>query len=138
MQWASSRLVACERVGDLREAQDEHSRLSKVGGHNDVDRVREATDLLRLIGESIPLRPRGREHIGLCPFHDDKTPSMAVVTHKGNAFYKCHACGAGGDCFDFVMQYHRMDFPEALRFLAQKAGVALTPWKRDDAEATGP
>ena len=112
--------------------------MSKVGGHNDVDRVREATDLLRLIGESIPLRPRGREHIGLCPFHDDKTPSMAVVTHKGNAFYKCHACGAGGDCFDFVMQYHRMDFPETLRFLGQRAGIALTPWKRDEAEATGP
>ncbi|HVP72774.1 MAG TPA: DNA primase [Phycisphaerales bacterium] len=112
--------------------------MSKVGGHNDVDRVREATDLLRLIGESIPLRPRGREHIGLCPFHDDKTPSMAVVTHKGNAFYKCHACGAGGDCFDFVMQYHRMDFPEALRLLAQKAGITLTPWKRDAAEAAGP
>ncbi len=121
-------------AGDLREAQDEHSRLSNVGGHSDIDRVREATDLLKVIGESVVLKPRGREHIGLCPFHDDKNPSMAVITHKGNAFYKCHSCGAGGDVFDFVMNYHKMDFAEALRYLAQKAGVTLTPWKGDKDE----
>lgn len=97
--------------------------------------MREATDLLRLIGESVVLKARGREHIGLCPFHDDKNPSMAVVTHKGNAFYKCHSCGAGGDAFDFAMNYHKMDFGEALRFLAQKAGITLTPWKREDDDA---
>lgn len=118
-------------AGDLREAQDEHSRLSNIGGNSDIDRVREATDLLKVIGESVVLKPRGREHIGLCPFHDDKNPSMAVITHKGNAFYKCHSCGAGGDAFDFVMNYHKMDFAEALRHLAQKAGVTLTPWKGD-------
>lgn len=96
--------------------------------------MREATDLLKLIGEHVPLRPKGREHVGLCPFHDDKNPSMAVVTHKGNAFYKCHSCGAGGDAFDFVMNYHKMDFGDALRHLAQKAGITLTPWKREDGE----
>jgi DNA primase len=113
--------------------------LSRLAGHSDIDRVRDATDLVRLIGEHVVLKPRGREHVGLCPFHDDRTPSMAVVTHKGNAFYKCFACGAGGDAFDFVMNYHKMDFGEALRHLAQKAGITLTPWKgSDDDAARGP
>ncbi|MCI0674597.1 MAG: CHC2 zinc finger domain-containing protein, partial [Phycisphaerales bacterium] len=71
-------------------------------GQSDIEVVRDATDLVRLIGEHVALRPKGREHVGLCPFHDDKNPSLAVVTHKGNAFYKCHSCGAGGDAFDFV------------------------------------
>jgi DNA primase len=101
--------------------------VGQFSGQSDIDRVRDATDLVRLIGEHVPLKPRGREHVGLCPFHDDHSPSMAVVTHKGNAFYKCHACGAGGDAFDFVQNYHKMDFAEALRFLADRAGITLTP-----------
>ncbi len=52
---------------------------------------------------------------------------MAVVTHKGNAFYKCHACGAAGDAFNFVMDYHKMSFPEALELLAQRTGITLRP-----------
>ena len=104
--------------------------MSKLTGlHSDIDAVRDATDLVRLIGEHVALRPKGREHVGLCPFHDDKNPSFCVVTHKGNAFYKCHACGAGGDAFDFVMNYHRMEFGEALRFLADRAGIKLQPRK---------
>jgi DNA primase len=109
-----------------------------LSGQSDIDKVRDASDLLKVIGEHVVLKPRGREHVGLCPFHDDRSPSMAVVTHKGNAFYKCFACGAGGDAFDFVMNYHKMDFGEALRYLAQKAGITLTPWKGDEQEERGP
>jgi DNA primase len=101
--------------------------VSRAAGHSDIDRVRDATDLVGLISEHVALRQRGREYIGLCPFHEDHRPSFAVVTHKGNAFYKCHACGAGGDCFTFVTRLHKMDFPEALRFLAERAGIELTP-----------
>ncbi len=101
--------------------------MTKHAGQSDVDSVRDATDLVRLIGEHVALRPKGREHVGLCPFHDDKNPSFAVVTHKGNAFYKCHSCGAGGDVFDFVKNYHKMEFGEALRFLADRAGITLKP-----------
>jgi DNA primase len=93
----------------------------------DVDRVRDATDLLRLIGDHIALRPQGREHVGMCPFHDDHRPSLHVVTHKNQAFYKCFACGASGDCFRFVMDYHKMEFPEALQYLADRAGIKLRP-----------
>jgi DNA primase len=98
------------------------------------DRVRDATDLVRLIGEHIALKPKGREHVGLCPFHDDHKPSFAVVSHKGHAFYKCFSCGASGDCFRFVMDYHKMSFGEAIRYLAEKAGITLNARKqRDDA-----
>ena len=85
--------------------------------------VQQQTDLVRLIGESVALRPRGREFIGLCPFHDDKHPSMYVSPAK--QIYKCFSCGAGGDAFAFVMQYHKMTFPEALRMLADRAGIKL-------------
>ncbi|MFM7133053.1 MAG: DNA primase [Planctomycetota bacterium] len=97
--------------------------------NNDRDRVLAATDILSLIGEVVALRPKGREHVGLCPFHDDRSPSMSVVTHKGTGFYKCFACGAAGNAIDFAINYHRMEFPEALRFLAERANVELTPWE---------
>ena len=68
--------------------------MSSLAGQTEIEQVRDSTDLVALIGEHVPLRSKGREHVGLCPFHDDHTPSLAVVTHKGNAFYKCHSCGA--------------------------------------------
>jgi DNA primase len=111
--------------------------LSRLLGQSDVDAVRQATNLVQLIQEHVPLRPKGREHVGLCPFHDDHSPSFCVVTHKGNAFYKCHSCGAGGDVFDFVMNYHKMEFGEALRYLADRAGITLRPRTADPTPTAG-
>lgn len=105
-------------------------------GHSDRDRVLAATDLVSLIGEHVTLRKKGREHVGLCPFHDDRTPSMHVVSHKGTPFFKCFACGESGGAIDFVMKYHKMDFREALRLLADRAGIELT--QRAQPEVTGP
>lgn len=108
---------------------------------SDIDAIRRATDLVRLIGEHVSLKPKGREHIGLCPFHDDSSPSMCVVTHKGDAFYKCFACGASGNCFQFVMQYHQMEFPEAVRYLADRAGITIETRQAsptDDGTPQGP
>jgi len=96
-------------------------------GNNDRERVLASTDIVRLIGEHVQLRPKGREFAGLCPFHDDKTPSMQVSPQK--QIYKCFSCGAGGSCFDFVMGYHKLDFREALKMLADRAGIELTPFK---------
>ena len=92
---------------------------------NDRDRVLEATDLVSLIGEHVWLVRKGREHHGLCPFHDDHRPSMAVVTHKGIPFFKCFSCGAAGNAIDFMMRYHRLEFPDAFRQLAERAGITL-------------
>jgi DNA primase len=96
-------------------------------GHNDRENVLAATDIVRLIGEHVQLRPKGREFAGLCPFHDDKNPSMQVSPQK--QIYKCFSCGAGGTAYDFVMGYHKMTFPEALKLLADRAGIELTPFK---------
>ncbi|HRJ49519.1 MAG TPA: CHC2 zinc finger domain-containing protein, partial [Phycisphaerales bacterium] len=93
--------------------------------NTDRERVREAADIVRVIGEHVALRSRGREYIGLCPFHDDHSPSMGVVPHK--QIYKCHACGAGGDVFTFVQRHLKMDFREALEYLAERFGVTLAP-----------
>lgn len=87
------------------------------------DQILAATDLVRLIGESVALKARGREYIGLCPFHDDKNPSLHVSPAK--QIYKCFSCGAGGTAFDFMMNYHKMTFVEALKHLADRAGIKL-------------
>lgn len=90
--------------------------------------MRDASDIVRIIGEHISLKPKGREFVGLCPFHDDRTPSMTVVPHK--QFYKCFSCGASGDVFTFVQKFLRMEFRESLEFLAERAGVQLTPLRQ--------
>jgi len=97
----------------------------------DIERVREATDLVALISMYVPLQPKGREWLGLCPFHEDNKPSFTVVTHKQNAFYKCHACGASGDCYKFVQEYLKKDFGESLRYLADKAGIDLSNTRQE-------
>lgn len=94
---------------------------------DDKQRVLDATDIVRLIGEHVTLRAKGREYVGLCPFHDDHKPSMCVVPAK--QIYKCFSCGAGGDAITFVREYHKMGFREALEFLADRGGIKLTPWR---------
>lgn len=96
-------------------------------GGDDRQRVLDATDIVRLIGESIALKPKGREYVCLCPFHDDHSPSMFVVPHK--QMYHCFSCGAGGNAITFAMNYHKMTFREALEYLAERSGIALTPFK---------
>lgn len=93
--------------------------------NDDVQRVLDATDIVRLIGDHLALKRKGREYIGLCPFHDDHSPSMYVVPHK--QIYHCFSCGAGGNAFGFVMNYHKMPFREALEYLAERSGITLTP-----------
>lgn len=95
--------------------------------NQDRDKVLTATDIVDVVGEHVALKPKGREFVGLCCFHDDKKPSMFVSPAK--QIFKCFACGAGGSVFDFVMRYHKLTFPEAMKYLADRAGIQLTPWK---------
>lgn len=90
----------------------------------DIQRVRESTDIVRLIQEHVSLKQKGREFVGLCPFHDDHSPSMNVSPSK--QIYKCFSCGAGGDVYTFVQEFHGMSFAEALKHLADRAGIELT------------
>ncbi len=97
--------------------------------------VQAATDIVRLIGEQVALRPKGREFVGLCPFHNDKNPSFSVSPAK--QIYKCFSCGAGGDVFSFQMNYHKMSFPEALKHLAERAGIEIRDDRDPAAAAAG-
>lgn len=93
--------------------------------NDDKERVRDASDIVRIIGEHLSLKAKGREYACLCPFHDDHKPSMMVVPHK--QIFHCFVCGVGGDVFSFVQRYHKMEFREALEYLAERAGIELTP-----------
>lgn len=107
--------------------------------NDDVQRVRDASDIVRVVGEHLTLKPKGREYVGLCPFHDDKNPSMCVVPAK--QIFHCFVCGAGGDVFTFVQKYHSMEFRDSLEFLAERANIELTPFRgrssTDESEAQG-
>jgi DNA primase len=103
-----------------------------MSDNSDKNRVREAVNLVELINEFVPLKESGREWIGICPFHDDHKPSMHVVVHKREAFYKCFSCGAYGDCFEFIIQYLKKDFVDALHFLAEREGIELTGNQSDE------
>ncbi len=102
---------------------------------SDKQRVLAATDLVRLIGEQVTLKRKGREYTCLCPFHNDHNPSMYVVPSK--QIYHCFVCGAGGDCLKFAMDYFKMEFREALHMLADRAGITLAPPKRREASVDG-
>ncbi len=93
--------------------------------NGDKERVRDAAGIDRVVGEVVALKPKGRELVGLCPFHDDHRPSMAVIPAKG--IFHCFVCQTGGDVFTFVQKFHKMEFREALEFLAERFGVPLTP-----------
>ena len=108
--------------------------------NDDRQRVRDASDIVQVVGEHLSLKPKGREYVGLCPFHDDRNPSMCVIPTK--QIFHCFVCGTGGDVFTFVQKYHSMGFREALEFLAQRANIELTVHKprgrsAEDGEPSG-
>ena len=88
-----------------------------------IEEVIRKNDLVELIGESVHLKRSGSNYTGLCPFHNEKTPSFHVSGAK--QLYYCFGCHAGGNAVTFLMDYHNYTFPEALEFLAQRAGVDL-------------
>ncbi|MCK4342227.1 MAG: DNA primase [Phycisphaerae bacterium] len=87
------------------------------------DKVLEAADIVEVIGERVALTRKGKDFIGLCPFHADHKPSMSVSPQK--QIFKCWSCGAGGDVIRFVEMYERVDFKEALAALARRAGIEM-------------
>src|SRR5258705_3970736 len=90
----------------------------------DVALVRERTSIVDVVSEYVTLKPAGGGNVkGLCPFHDEKTPSFNVAAPKG--VYFCYGCGAGGDAITFVMTQEHLSFVEAVERLAGKAGVQL-------------
>ncbi len=88
-----------------------------------VDRVKTETDIVSVISEFISLKKSGKDFKGLCPFHQEKTPSFFVIPGKG--FFHCFGCGKGGNAVNFIMEHERLDYPSSLRYLADKAGIVI-------------
>ena len=88
-----------------------------------IHQVQQATDIVDLVGRYVTLRRRGKDHVGLCPFHQEKTPSFSVSPTK--QIFKCFGCGAGGGVFQFVMLQQKVTFPEAVCLLAEQAGIPV-------------
>ena len=99
-----------------------------------IQRVRDAVSLPDLIGRDHRVEPQGREYKCICPFHNDTKPSLGIYERHGEWRYKCFACGAGGDCFTYLMEYHKMSFVEAVRECADVAGIEVptTPGRRQE------
>ncbi|HEY2647197.1 MAG TPA: DNA primase [Candidatus Acidoferrales bacterium] len=101
-----------------------------------ADRVKQQADIVRVVGEYVRLKKSGLNFSGLCPFHSEKTPSFSVSQTK--QFYYCFGCGAGGDIFKFVMEMEKVTFPESVRAVAEKCGIAIpaarerTPEEREE------
>lgn len=88
-----------------------------------IDRIRDRSNIREIIGESVKLERRGRSHVGLCPFHGEKTPSFHV--HEDRGFYHCFGCQASGDVLKFVMETEGLSFIEAVRRLGERVGIEV-------------
>ena len=88
-----------------------------------ADRVKQQADIVRVVGEYVRLKKTGQNFSGLCPFHSEKTPSFAV--HPVKQIYHCFGCGVGGDVFKFVMEMEKCSFPDSIRVVAEKCGIAM-------------
>jgi DNA primase len=98
-----------------------------------VQEVREAVNIVDVVSQHVLLKQRGKSFIGLCPFHQEKTPSFTVDPVRG--FYHCFGCGAGGDAFSFVMKLEKVGFLEAVKSLAERARIPLPVSEGDEAKS---
>jgi DNA primase len=108
--------------------------MSSSAGGDSRAQVLAATDIVELIGQSVALKRRGKDFVGLCPFHQEKSPSFHVSPSK--QFFHCYGCKEGGNAIDFVMKRDRLEFIEALRLLADKAGIEIRRGGADKQKAS--
>jgi len=99
-----------------------------------IYQIQQANDIVDVVSEYVSLKRKGREMVGLCPFHDDHRPSLYVNSSK--QIFKCFACGAGGDVFKFVQMRENLSFGQAIERLAERAGIQLKPRQRQARTST--
>ena len=88
-----------------------------------IDRINDSADIVEVVSKSVELKKRGRNYFGLCPFHDEKTPSFSVAPDKG--IYHCFGCGKGGNAVNFIIENEKLSFVEALQQLGQQLGIQV-------------
>lgn len=114
-----------DRSGGGSRTPGAPGRSGGSGGSNDdwVERVRTASDIVDIVGQTVPLRRVGRNFMGRCPFHEEKSPSFSVNGER--QFYHCFGCKAGGDVFKFIMETEKVGFLEAVELLSRRAGIPI-------------
>src|SRR5260370_11571907 len=110
------------------------ARMAGLFSTSTLEQIRAANDLVDVIGSYLPLKRAGANFVALCPFHKEKTPSFNVNPHR--QIFHCFGCQKGGDVFKFVMEYDSVDFPEALRRLADRAKIPLQHEKSSGGKQT--
>lgn len=95
-----------------------------------IEEIRLRNDIVDVISGYVKLQRKGSSYFGLCPFHNEKSPSFSVSPDK--QMYYCFGCGAGGNVFTFIMEYENYTFPEAVKFLADRAGIELPSQERNE------
>ncbi len=108
------------------------SNLEMAEAGSFADKVKQQADIVRVVGEYVRLKKSGQNFSGLCPFHGEKTPSFNV--HPVKQIYHCFGCGKGGDVFSFVMEMEKCPFPEAVKVVAEKCGIAIPKQKERSPE----
>src|SRR6056297_964196 len=96
----------------------------------DTEKIKEKIDIVDFIGDYIDLKKAGKNFKAICPFHEETDASFIVSPERET--WHCFGCGEGGDIIKFVMMYENFEFPEALRFLADKAGVKIDTWSKKE------
>lgn len=102
-------------------------RVSLIISEEIIRKVKESNDIVDIISENVKLKSSGRNYIGLCPFHHEKTPSFSVSKEK--QIFRCFGCGEGGNVITFVMKYKNLDFIEAVKFLGERANIEINTEK---------
>lgn len=97
--------------------------MNKILSNEEINNIRNSIDIVDIISSYIPLTQKGKNYFGVCPFHDDHSPSMSVS--KERQLYTCFSCGATGNVFTFVMDYENVNFGESLKIIANKAGLNI-------------
>ena len=97
--------------------------MSQIIDDSVIQAVKDRADIVEVISSSVQLKRAGRNHLGLCPFHNEKTPSFNVSTD--NQFFHCFGCGANGDVISFVQQHENIDFIDAIKMLANRYGIVI-------------
>ena len=101
-----------------------------------IDQVIEANSIVDVISEYVKLNKKGSAYFGLCPFHNEKTPSFSVTDNGDRKMFYCFGCHTGGNVITFLMKYENYSYPEALKVLADRAGITLPKpdYSREDSE----
>ena len=112
-------------IGSISSSKTNGNKKNESKTHNDlVDQIKNIP-INQIIGEEVSLKKQGSSYVGLCPFHDDKKPSLSVSNVKG--IYKCFSCDTGGDAIDFTMRFKNMDFKDTIEHIANKNSIVYSP-----------